>query len=212
VQHSAESRGAENPDGRDDRAREPEHHAHDEDRVYGITTAETSHTQEITRRQKQYILTMLVRVVSIIVVVSVPGISWPLKIGLCVVATIIPYVAVVRANGGPTPEKDPTNLMLGQPGQGELGSAQRGLPASGADDFIVGEWVLRDPPAHDAHQRPSQEPAADEPTVRDVPAGEASDDASSSHASMTQGQDAGGKSGNVAAEPDPAVLRHGSGL
>lgn len=119
--------------------------------MYGITTAETSHTQEITRRQKQYILTMLVRVVSIIVVVSVPGISWQLKIGLCLVATIIPYVAVVRANGGPSPEKGPTNLILGRPSQGELGSAQPGLPGSaGADeagrpaDFIVGERVFHE--------------------------------------------------------------------
>jgi hypothetical protein len=146
VQHSAESPGADGPDGRDDSSRDGERRAHDEDRVYGITTAETSHTQEITRRQKQYILTMLVRVVSIIVVVAVPGISWPVKIGLCVVATIIPYVAVVRANGGPSQEKGPTNLVLGHPGQPELEAAQRGLPSPGErEDFIVGEWVQRDP-------------------------------------------------------------------
>lgn len=151
---------AESSDGREDRSRDHEpqhrdhrHHPHDEDLVYGITTAETSHTQEITRRQKQYILTMLVRVVSIIIVVTVPGISWPIKIGLCLVATVIPYVAVVRANGGPTPEKDPTNLMLGRPRQGELGSAQQGLPGpdgaagpGGAQDFIVGERVYRETP------------------------------------------------------------------
>jgi len=145
---------ADGPDGRDDREgrpldRELQHHPHDDDQVYGITTAETSHTQEITRRQKQYILTMLVRVVSVIVVVAVPGISWQLKVGLCLVATIIPYVAVVRANGGPSPEKAPTNLMLGRPRHGELGSAQQGLPGpAGADgagqDFIVGERVFRE--------------------------------------------------------------------
>lgn len=150
MQHSADSGGTDGPDGRDDRAREREREqaSHDADQVYGITTAETSHTQEITRRQKQYILTMLVRVVSIIVVVAVPGISWPIKIGLCVVATIIPYVAVVRANGGPMQEKDPTNLMLGRPGRPELGAAQRGLPGPGdgdGQDFIVGEWVHREP-------------------------------------------------------------------
>ena len=148
----AEGSGPDSTDGREDHPRqdrEPEHHSHDEEQVYGITTAEPSHTAEITRRQKQYILTMLVRVVSIIVVVSVPGISWPIKIGLCVVATIIPYVAVVRANGGPSQEKGPTNLMVGRLHQGELGSAQQGLPgpgASGAEDFIVGERVFRGPP------------------------------------------------------------------
>ena len=159
--HAADTDGwADGPDGREGRPleRERQHHPHDDDQVYGITTAETSHTAEITRRQKQYILTMLVRVVSVIVVVAVPGISWQLKVGLCLVATIIPYVAVVRANGGPGPEKGPTNLMLGRPRQDELGSAQPGLPgpggtAGGPQDFIVGERVFRDsaeqPPAPD---------------------------------------------------------------
>ena len=151
--NGAESDGwADGPDGCGERPldREHQHHPHDEDRVYGITTAETSHTAEIARRQKQYILTMLVRVVSIIVVVVVPGISWPVKIGLVLVATIIPYVAVVRANAGPSPEKGPTNLVLGGPRQGELGSAQPGLPgpggAGGPQDFIVGERVFREHP------------------------------------------------------------------
>lgn len=125
-----------------------EHRPQDEDEVYGITTAETSHTQEITRRQKQYILTMLVRVVSIIVVVAVPGISWPIKIGLCLVATVIPYVAVVRANGGPAQEKGPTNLVLAPPRE-ELGSAQRGLPKAGEQTgFIKGDFFVKEEAAY----------------------------------------------------------------
>jgi hypothetical protein len=156
-------------DGREDRPRDAERRPADEDRVYGITTAETSHMQEITRRQKQYILTMLVRVVSIIVVVVVPGISWPVKIGLCLVATIIPYVAVVRANGGLNQEKDPTNLMLG-PRHGELGPADRGLPEAGErQDFIVGERVYRDadetPEPPRAPQDRSAERVSQDPTT-----------------------------------------------
>ncbi len=148
----------------------------DEDRVYGITTAETSHTQEITRRQKQYILTMLVRVVSIIVVVVVPGISWPVKIGLCLVATIIPYVAVVRANGGPSRDGGPTNLML-EPRRRELDPPQRGLPDSGDGeraDFIVGERVYREAPEADeaaeaAPEPPPPGPAQDRAADRESP-------------------------------------------
>jgi hypothetical protein len=121
--------------------------------VYGITTADTSHTQDITRRQKQYILTMLVRVVSIIVVVCVPGISWQLKAGLCLVATIIPYVAVVRANGGPSPQKDPTNLMIGPPPHGELGAGQPELPGGGPwGEYVAGERV--DPAPSDSGHTP----------------------------------------------------------
>jgi DUF3099 family protein len=106
-------------------------HHDSQDPVYGITTAEDSHTDDISRRQKQYILTMLIRVVSIVVVVSVPGISWQIKILLCLVATIIPYIAVVRANGGPTPPKDPTNLLVAPPEKQALGWEQPGLPGSG---------------------------------------------------------------------------------
>ncbi|HEV3171814.1 MAG TPA: DUF3099 domain-containing protein [Actinocrinis sp.] len=99
--------------------------------VYGITTAEQSHTDEITRRQKQYILTMLIRVVSIVVVVAVPGISWQIKVLLILLATVIPYIAVVRANGGPVPEKDPTNLLLAPPDKPALEHDQLGLPGTG---------------------------------------------------------------------------------
>lgn len=113
--------------------------------MYGITTAETSHTDQITRRQKQYILTMLVRVVSIVVVVSVPAFSWPVKVGLCVLAAIIPYVAVVRANGGSGQEKDPTNLLVGPPPREELGAAQRGLPQAGEQTgFIKADFFVKD--------------------------------------------------------------------
>lgn len=113
--------------------------------MYGITTAETSHMEQITRRQKQYILTMLVRVVSILVVVCVPGFSWPLKVGLCLVAAIIPYVAVVRANGGSAPEKDPTNLLVGAPPREELGGAQRGLPEAGQQpEYIRADFFVKD--------------------------------------------------------------------
>jgi hypothetical protein len=107
------------------------HHGHDP--VYGITTAEHSHMEDIARRQKQYILTMLFRVVSVVIVVWVPGISWQLKVLLCLVATVIPYVAVVRANGGPTPEKNPTNLLLGPPGKDALESGSPGAGRTGAD-------------------------------------------------------------------------------
>ena len=175
-----------------------EHRPQDEDQVYGITTAETSHTQEITRRQKQYILTMLVRVVSIIVVVSVPGISWPIKIGLCLVATIIPYVAVVRANGGPAQEKGPTNLVLAPPRE-ELGSAQRGLPAPGErPGFIKGDFFVKDagndspgPDAGGASQASTASGYTRRAPLSDgAPADEGSSDQGPDHSSRAQGTSA----------------------
>ncbi|HEU5332023.1 MAG TPA: DUF3099 domain-containing protein [Actinocrinis sp.] len=139
--------------------RNAHHGSHDP--VYGITTADQSHTDDVSRRQKQYILTMLVRVVSIVVVVVVPGISWQIKVLLCLVATVIPYIAVVRANGGPMPEKDPTNLLISPPQQPSLEWEQRGLP--GAGTVINGE---ADEAAEAADTEGADEgSAADEPLV-----------------------------------------------
>jgi hypothetical protein len=135
--------------------------------VYGITTAEQSHTDEITRRQKQYILTMLIRVVSVVVVVAVPGISWPVKLLLCGLATVIPYIAVVRANGGPAPDKDPTNLLLAAPDKPALEYEQPGLPGTGP--VVAGEAdEATDPAGGDgaSERRETAEPGAtDEPRV-----------------------------------------------
>lgn len=95
--------------------------------AYGITTAEGSHLDDITKRQKQYAATMLFRIVAILVVVLVPGLSVLERVILGLVATIIPYVAVIRANGGPDQASAPTNLMLGAPRLPELPIADRGI-------------------------------------------------------------------------------------
>lgn len=97
---------------------------------YGITTADSSHLSDITKRQRQYVYTMLFRVVAILVVVLVPGLTLLERAVLGLVATVIPYVAVVRANGGPDQSQAPTNLMAGPPRQGELPGQDRSLDGS----------------------------------------------------------------------------------
>ena len=107
--------------------------------AYGITTADGSHLDDVSKRQKQYAATMLFRVVAILVVVFVPGLSVMTRVILGVVATVIPYFAVIRANGGPTQEADPTNLMIGAPRQPELPTPDRSITATRrAED---GEWI-----------------------------------------------------------------------
>jgi hypothetical protein len=166
-------------DGYDDHGHRPQ----DEERVYGITTAETSHMQDIARRQKQYILTMLVRIVSIVVVVCVPGISWVIKIGLCLVATVIPYIAVVRANGGPAQDRDPTNLLIGGPPRDALGSAQPGLPRSGADDYVQGEYVRSEYGASDVGHTGGRQDSQGSTSSADAAAGSARPDSGADQAS-----------------------------
>lgn len=119
-----------------DEGPEPRAEGHADGRVYGITTAEISQTDDISRRQKQYIYTMLVRVVSIFVVVLVPGISWPIRILLMILGAVLPFFAVVRANGSSRPP-DPTNLLIGPPQGHQLNQGQPGLPQG--DDTIAGE-------------------------------------------------------------------------
>jgi len=95
--------------------------------TYGITTAEGSHLDDVAKRQKQYAATMGFRVVAILVVVLVPGLSVLERVILGLVATIIPYVAVIRANGGPDNSGGPTNLMVGGPQQHELSAPDRSI-------------------------------------------------------------------------------------
>ena len=160
----------------------PAHHPdtrHDE-QVYGITTADEGLSADLRRRQKQYILSMLFRAVSVAVVVFIPGIVWPVKIGLCVVATIIPYVAVVRANGRPPRDAQPTNLLIGPPQRPELEDEDPGLPAG--PRVVPGEaWV-------------SGSRAADE-------AGPAEPEAANR---------AGERAGQSARQPEPEPTRHAS--
>ncbi|WP_051452101.1 DUF3099 domain-containing protein [Actinospica robiniae] len=94
---------------------------------YGITTADSSHLSDISRRQRQYIWTMLLRLVLLLVVVLVPGPTLLERTVLGLVATIIPYFAVVRANGGPDLSEAPTNMMVGAPRQSELPGPDRSL-------------------------------------------------------------------------------------
>ena len=106
--------------------------------AYGITTADGSHLDDVAKRQKQYAVTMAFRVVAIIVVVFVPGLTIMERVILGLAATIIPYVAVIRANGGPAQDPAPTNLMLGAPRHGELPTPDRSISGTnGTDDQ---EW------------------------------------------------------------------------
>ena len=119
--------------------------------AYGITTADGSHLDDVARRQWQYAATMLFRVAAILVVVFVPGLSVLERVILGLVATVIPYVAVIRANGGPSQDADPTNLMIGAPRQPELPTADRSITATRrAED---GEWISEGPEDDDLTER-----------------------------------------------------------
>lgn len=69
------------------------------DQNYAITTAPKPLSQDIRSRESKYLMAMGIRVVAFILIVALP-IDWGWKIGLAALALILPYVAVVYANGG----------------------------------------------------------------------------------------------------------------
>ncbi|ABD11284.1 hypothetical protein CcI156_21360 [Frankia sp. CcI156] len=101
-----------------------------------ITSAARSRQWDIHRREVRYLLSMMFRMLCfVLAVVAFHG--W-LRFVAVAMAVIIPWVAVVIANGGPTPERDrPVSYDPGQPAAGEL-------PALEADPHRVVDsegWV-----------------------------------------------------------------------
>jgi hypothetical protein len=104
--------------------------------VYRITEAPRSLSDDIGSRQRKYAISMGVRAVAFVVAAIAP-LPVPLRVLLIIAALVIPYVAVVYANGGrePTAHADspyeppepraitPTVTVLGSPGAGGAGGA-----------------------------------------------------------------------------------------
>ena len=73
------------------------------DVVYGITDAPKPLSQDIRSRESKYLVAMGIRIVAFLLIVILP-IAWPWKLGLAALALVLPYIAVVYANGGREPE------------------------------------------------------------------------------------------------------------
>lgn len=93
--------------------------------VYGITDAPKPLSQDIRSRESKYLMAMGIRIVAFLLIVILP-IAWPWKLGLAAMALVLPYIAVVYANGGREPEPGADSpyaeaerraLMSGQSGQ-----------------------------------------------------------------------------------------------
>ena len=71
--------------------------------VYGITDAPKPLSQDIRSRESKYLMAMGIRIAAFLLIVILP-IDWPWKLGLAALALVLPYVAVVYANGGREPQ------------------------------------------------------------------------------------------------------------
>ncbi|MFB4310060.1 DUF3099 domain-containing protein [Actinomadura sp. GTD37] len=81
----------------------PRHHREPE--IYTVTDAPRPMSEDIGYRQRRYLISMGVRTLCFVgaVVAAVAGAPWWLAVLLVVGALLLPYVAVIFANGGREP-------------------------------------------------------------------------------------------------------------
>ncbi|WP_314172947.1 DUF3099 domain-containing protein [Streptomyces winkii] len=75
--------------------------------VFQITGARQSLADDVRGRQRRYVISMLVRTVSVLLTVILWNVERPLAVVTLVVGALLPYVAVVVANAG---RENPTSM------------------------------------------------------------------------------------------------------
>ncbi|WP_340562532.1 DUF3099 domain-containing protein [Streptomyces sp. GSL17-111] len=68
--------------------------------VYRITGARQGLTDDVRRRQRRYVISMLIRTLSVVLTVLLWNVWVPLAVVTLVLGGVLPYVAVVVANAG----------------------------------------------------------------------------------------------------------------
>ncbi|MBS2538537.1 DUF3099 domain-containing protein [Catenulispora sp. NF23] len=124
--------------------------------VFGITDAPKPLSQDIRSRESKYLMAMGIRIAAFLLIVILP-IDWPWKLGLAALALVLPYVAVVYANGGREPQSGADSPFMDQerlallPGQGVRETprdhgltAQESAPDTPREEPIVGRIVGED--------------------------------------------------------------------
>lgn len=127
----------------------------DQTEVFRITGARQGLDEDVRGRQRRYVISMLVRTVSVLLAAGLWNVQRPLAVVALVLGMLLPYVAVVIANagrenatsvgpGGPPPttptaltSKDAprTEVIVGhvEPGGGSGGEpVEHGAPPPGA--------------------------------------------------------------------------------
>src|SRR5947208_1169042 len=105
--------------------------------VYGITDAQKPLSQDIRSRESKYLMAMGIRIAAFLLIVILP-IDWPWKLGLAALALVLPYVAVVYANGGREPESGADSPYLAA----ERLALVRGQGVRDADDSSPEEPIV----------------------------------------------------------------------
>ena len=79
-----------------------------------VTSAGLSHSEDISLRQRRYVISQSVRIACVLLAVVLP-VALPWKGLLLVGAIALPWFGVVMANAGPTRERAQATALLARP-------------------------------------------------------------------------------------------------
>ena len=79
-----------------------------------VTSAGRSHSDDISLRQRRYVITQSVRILCVVLAAALPvSLEW--KSLLLVGAIALPWFGVVMANAGPTVSRSRKTALIGRP-------------------------------------------------------------------------------------------------
>ena len=109
--------------------------------VFHISDAPKPLSQDIRSREAKYLMAMGIRLAAFLLIVILP-VDWPWKLGLAALALVLPYVAVVYANGGREPARG-ADTPYQNPAYRELtrGDPEPAPSESGPAEPLVGTIV-----------------------------------------------------------------------
>jgi hypothetical protein len=112
-------------------ARQARDGGHEEDpQVYLVTTARPGHSQEMSGRVRRYLISMTIRVVMLVLAIFLFS-GWLRLVGIAA-AVVLPWIAVVMANAGPTGDDEqptfvaPDHLGIDGPPVTQIGPSREG--------------------------------------------------------------------------------------
>lgn len=99
--------------------------------VFRITGARQGLEEDIRKRQRRYVISMLIRTLSVILTVVLWNVQRPLAVVTLVLGALLPYVAVVIANAGRERAPDMPSTFVPGPTRPVLGTVEHAAEPGG---------------------------------------------------------------------------------
>ncbi|MFI6683308.1 DUF3099 domain-containing protein [Streptomyces sp. NPDC050485] len=113
--------------------------------VFRITGARTGLAEDIRGRQRRYVISMSVRTVSVVLTAVLWNVERPVAIVTLVLGALLPYVAVVFANGGRGNVTSLPSTFISAPSRPALGAAPTDGSAESATEPTGSDREPRSP-------------------------------------------------------------------